>query len=152
MKLTEVLPRQLDLSARRLLETLDGVTPAEAAARPDGLIPAIWHVGHVGVHHSYILRHVGYGPDIPEGWEEIFRKGSDGSGPYPRLDEVTAWFQSVREQIVRLAGEEERYSVPMEGAAWSTVGEALIWAHNHCGYHVGKVSTLRALLGKPVQR
>jgi hypothetical protein len=38
---------------------------------------------------------------------------------------------------------------PAEGRSYSTVEEMLVFAVYHRGYHVGKITTLRALLKKP---
>lgn len=136
----------------RLLESLEGLAPEEAETRPQGLAPVVWQIGHAAVSNARIMRSAGMDVHIPEGWEALFAKGSDGSGPFPPLDQVVAWFREVLGQFLELASSPEKYSMPIEGSAWSNVGEALMWMHNHHGYHAGKIATLRALLGRPPQR
>lgn len=151
MTFTDIIKVQLTNSAGRLLESIDDVSDQEAVARPEGLVPIAWHVGHLTLYDRVLLNRAGLGVPIPDGYEDRFRKGSRGEGPFPSLVELRATFLESQHLLLELSGQTDLHSQPVtDSRGYANIAEGLAWMHYHRGYHVGKIMTLRSLLGKPL--
>jgi len=146
----EIIKEQLNFTFQQLEGALSGVSEEEGAARPQGLAPIVWQVGHTAYYDAWLVELAIGGPLlVPAHYAELFQQGSTGDGPLPSLAEVRAAFRRAHEGLLQLAdGDLNRPAV--SGSEFSTVGGGLIFINVHRGYHIGKVFTLRALLGKPL--
>ncbi|WP_324715457.1 DinB family protein [Carboxydochorda subterranea] len=143
------LPSLLDMTAERIREALAGLSDAELRARPQGLAPALWQIGHVALSDANLAARAGEAVALPEGYAALFSRGSTGDGELPPKEDVLRLFQEAHDRLLRLAGGDlDRPAVSPSGA-YRTVGEGLVFMLYHRGYHHGKLMTLRALLGKP---
>ncbi|MDR7486874.1 MAG: DinB family protein [Armatimonadota bacterium] len=138
----------LDATAARLERVLDGVTDEDAAARPSGLTPIAWQVGHLGLVDALAVRRSGAAIEIPEGYDEVFSAGTGGAERFPPLAELRAFARAAHQGLVTLAREAPLDRPIPDVRAYTTVGQALAFLLYHRGYHIGKMATLRALLGK----
>lgn len=150
MDMRETLRRQLDSSGRTLLGVTGDVTEEEAAARPHGLAPIVWQIGHVTYYDAQLVSQVlGGEPGAPEEYARWFKQGSSGEGDFPSLADVRAVARRVQSRVLELADMD--LSQPLDGGgAYSNIGGALMFTLLHRGWHTGKIMTLRALVGKPV--
>jgi len=142
--------KQLEFTAQWLEQALQDVSEAEAAARPEGLAPIVWQVGHMAYYDAWLVQDVAGGELlVPTGYRELFQQGTTGEGPLPPLAEVREAFRRAHAGLVRLA-ESANLEQPADGGdEYATVGGALSFMNLHRAYHIGKIFTLRALLGKP---
>lgn len=77
MDLRETLREQLGKTGRMLLGVTGDVTEEEGAARPQGLAPIVWQVGHVTYYDALLVQEVLGGPlEVPEQYGEWFKQGS----------------------------------------------------------------------------
>jgi uncharacterized damage-inducible protein DinB len=132
----------------RLRRCLDDLSDDEAHTSPAGLSPVIWQAGHVATTDFAFARRVDTRASIPHGYEALFQTGTGGAAAYPPLAEVRGNLDAAQEILEALAGT-GTLDAPAEGRSYRTVGEMLVFAAYHRGYHVGKITTLRALLKKP---
>jgi uncharacterized damage-inducible protein DinB len=144
----ELLLYGLQSTHTRLQRCLEDLTEQEAGAKPDGLTPIIWQAGHVATTDFAFARRADGHTEPPAGYEALFQMGTGGADSYPPLAEVRAALDRAQEILEQLSGEAP-LDAPVKGRSYATVGEMLIFAAYHRGYHVGKVTTLRALLKKP---
>lgn len=147
----------LNLSHSRVREAIDGVSDTEARRVLAGkLTPIVWQVGHLAlVDSTYVGRSGGESP-VPARYTELFKQGSGGEQNYPSLSEVWNVFDTTHRALAdRAAGAAYETPVPPSVTAppaYKTVGEMLLYASYHRGYHIGKIMSLRGLLGKAVLR
>lgn len=146
----------LNLSHSRVREAIDGIADSDARRVLGGkLSPIVWQVGHLAlVDGLYVARSGGESP-VPGAYAEVFKQGSGGEQAYPPLSEVWNAFDAAHRALAdRAAGAAYETPVPATAAtpAYQTVGEMLQYASYHRGYHIGKIMSLRALLGKAVVR
>lgn len=135
-------------TAERVMRSISDVSQEEAAARPQGLTPIIWQLGHVLLTEAFILRRFGQTVDLPPEYDTLFAMGSGGEADYPSIDEIRPLLGAINERLCGLAASAP-FDQPLEGSkVYGTVGEALAFMPHHRGYHVGKITTLRGLLGK----
>lgn len=147
-----LIQQQLRLSHRLLKHSLNDVTEAEAHQVPaQAVSPIVWQAGHV----AYINFSFAYGPSqardrAPETYPGLFSTGTGGAAAYPPLAAVVKAVDDSHAALLAAAGE-ANLNAPNEGpfGAWSNVAEMFAFANSHCWYHIGKINTLRALLGKP---
>jgi len=132
----------------RVLRSLHDVTEEEARQMPHGLTPIIWQAGHIALTDIRCVRRAGRTADVPTGYSELFPPGSGGPAAYPPVAEVVEVLQQAQQQLLEIARSAE-LQAPVESHNYGTVGEMLVFTIYHRGYHVGKMSTLRALLGRP---
>ncbi len=147
-----MVAQQLTNSYERLKRTLEGITEAEARRVLEGrLAPIVWQVGHLAVVDAMFVQRGGGSTAVQPRYTELFKPGTGGNADYPTLAEVGGVFSSAHQGMLGFAAEAE-YAKPLESpsGAYTNVGEMLIYACFHRGYHVGKTATLRALLGKPL--
>ncbi|MDR7481314.1 MAG: DinB family protein [Armatimonadota bacterium] len=148
MDIRAVLLYGLTATHARLLRCLEDLTDDEARRTPHGLTPIIWQAGHIALADAGFARRADGRTEPPAGYEGLFATGTGGPAAYPPLAEVRDAVnrgQGRLEEIARTADLAAR----VDARNYSTVGEMLAFATYHRGYHVGKITTLRALLGKP---
>jgi len=134
----------------RLHRCLEEITEEEARRSPlPGLAPIVWQVGHLAWADFGFARRADGRSEIPRGYDDLFKPGTGTGGEsFPSLAEVTGAFdraQAALENAARTADP----ATAVEARNYSTIGEMLVFAFYHRGYHIGKLTTLRALLKKP---
>jgi uncharacterized damage-inducible protein DinB len=145
----ELLLYGLRATHTRLQRCLDDLSDDEARMSPaGGLSPIIWQAGHVATTDFAFARRVDKQTSIPQGYEALFQMGTGGQAAYPSLADVRGSLNAAQQILEALAGT-GTLDAPVDGRSYSTVGEMLVFAAYHRGYHVGKITTLRALLKKP---
>jgi len=145
----EALQWMLQTSVEGLQSLLEDMDEEELAARPQGLAPVVWQVGHVAVFDAQLARQAGRPVDIPLGWEALFAKGSSGEGPLPPMERVMGLLRTANDQLVELCATDLARPVVTSSGQAAPLARALVFHLFHRGYHAGKIMTLRALLGKP---
>jgi DinB superfamily len=144
----ELLLFGLDSTHSRVLKCLDDVTEDEARRLPSDLSPIVWQAGHVATTDFAFARRAGGQTPIPANYEALFQMGTGGHAAYPSMAEVRGSLDRAQQILMELA-KTANLDAPVEGRSYSTVGQMLVFAAYHRGYHVGKMTTLRALLKKP---
>ena len=147
-----LIREQLVVTQQFLKRCLSDISDDESRRMPDAtLSPIIWQVGHLAAINSYLVRRVGGAAAAePARYRELFKTGTGGSAAYPPLDAIVAACDSTHEALVRALAE-ANLDAPNESSAgfWKDVGGLFSFANSHRWYHIGKIMTLRALLGKP---
>jgi hypothetical protein len=142
----------LGVSHDRLREAVNGVSEADARRVMAGtLTPIVWQVGHIALVDGNWVRRAGGDSPVPARYAEVFKQGSGGEQDYPPLAEVWDVCESAHRALVDRADGAD-YETPVDAPSYKTVGEMLMYAPYHRGYHIGKIMSLRALLGKTVVR
>jgi hypothetical protein len=142
----------LGVSHDRLREAVNGVSEADARRVLAGkLTPIVWQVGHLAMVDGNYVRRTGGESPVPARFAELFKQGSGGEQDYPPLAEVWNVFDATHRALVDGAGGAD-YQKPVDAPSYKTIGEMLMYASYHRGYHIGKIMTLRSLLGKAVVR
>lgn len=147
-----MVTQQLDTSYVRLQRALEGVSEEEGRRVLAGrLAPIVWQIGHLAVVDANYVQRGGGSYTVPSRYPDLFKPGTGGEAEYPALKEVWAAFSGAHRALLKVVDEAD-YARPREhpGRAYTNVGEMLIYACYHRGYHVGKTATLRALLDKPL--
>jgi len=144
---------QLALSHRMVGRCVGDLADWEAARRPDGVLaPAVWHVGHLAAADLKFLGVAGIVPavNLPESYPALFRPGTGDAEDYPPLGEVAKTFHATHEAIVRAVAEANLdAAVENSPGPFATLGEMFSFTAAHRWYHIGKIASLRGLLGKP---
>jgi len=147
-----LIRHQLGLSHRLLKFTLDDVSNEEAQRMPSpALSPIAWQVGHVAfVNFTFAFGREAVQTKVPQAYPKLFATGTGGRADYPAFGELMKTLDDSHAALLDAAGHAD-LGKANEGpfGAWSNLGEMFAFASTHCAYHVGKVTTLRALLGKP---
>lgn len=142
----------LAITHERLHDAIRDVPEADARRLLAGrLTPIVWQVGHLAVVDGNYVRRAGGDSPVPADYTGLFKQGTGGEADYPALAEVWNVFDAAHRALVDRAGAVD-YATPVDAPAYKTIGEMLVYASYHRGYHLGKVMTLRGLLGKPIQR
>ncbi|MDQ7849513.1 MAG: DinB family protein [Armatimonadota bacterium] len=143
-----LLAEMLDGTAHRIHRVLTDISEEDARARPQGLAPIVWQVGHIALVDARALVRSGVAVEVPPAFEPLFTAGSGGEADYPPLASVLPVLDRVNDRLRQLALEGD-LARKVEGThSYATAGEALLFLLYHRGYHIGKITTLRALLGK----
>lgn len=151
MDLRDIIVGHLGLSHQRVMKSLEGLTEDDVQRSPTGdLSPVIWQVGHLAWTESFYAGRANGGRSAPASYEGLFGSGTGGKKDYPPFADVTAAFAKAQETLSATARAAD-LAHPIEGRSYSNVGELLLFACFHRGYHYGKIATLRALLGKPLE-
>ncbi len=133
----------------RIHRCLEEITEEEARRPPlAGLSPVVWQVGHLAWADFGLARRADGRTEMPQGYEALFKTGTGGEAAYPSLEEVAAALDRAHKALEETARTAD-FATPLETRNYRTVGEMLIFACYHRGYHIGKMTTLRALLKKP---
>ena len=114
------------------------------------LSPVSWHPGHLVVIDGDIARQAGrWAAAAPAEYALLFKTGTGGQADYPPLDEIASAFDDTHEALGRALAE-SKLDAPNEGPGglWKDVTGMFLFANNHRWYHIGKITSLRALLGK----
>jgi len=112
-----------------------------------GLTPMIWQVGHVTMTEVGYAKRSGVAVEVPSSYEALFKMGTGGQATYPPLADVRQAFEATHQALLKVASTAD-FATPVEGRGYSNIGEMLVGACVHRGYHIGKMTTLRALLEK----
>lgn len=149
MDIKELVLYGLRATHTRALRCVDDVTDEEARRRPgDSLASIVWQLGHLALTDKGYLERLGASSSVPESFEGLFKTGTGGPANYPSLVEVRAAFDDGQHRL-EAAAQEADFGTPVDARSYGTVGEMLIFGCYHRGYHIGKMTTLRALFGKP---
>lgn len=151
-----LIQHQLTTSHQIVKHCLGDITQTEASRLPeDVLAPIVWQVGHLAVANRVFLERAGVTPatELPEQYAALFKTGTGGAADYPPLGEVVQAFDETHEALAR-AVTEAKLETPIEvppgrPRVFTNIGEMFSFADAHRWYHIGKITTLRALLGKP---
>lgn len=144
----ELITYGLETTYARVVMCVDDLSEEDARERPSRLTPVIWQLGHLVIRDSGYLTRAGGSIEIPAAYEAIFKMGTGTAVDYPMLAEVRRYFETVQRGLLDAARSTD-LAKPVEGRSYRTAGEVLTFTAYHRGYHVGKMTTLRALLGKP---
>lgn len=151
-----LIQHQLATSHQIVKHCLGDISEAEASKLPEAtLAPIVWQVGHLAFTGRYFVERAGAAPaaELPERYAALFKTGSGGAADYPPLTEVVRVFDETHEALTRALAEanlETSVDVPPgRPRVFTNVGEMFSFADAHRWYHIGKITTLRALLGKP---
>jgi uncharacterized damage-inducible protein DinB len=151
MDMAAMISQQIVGSRERLRRCLEDLTGDEARrVLAGGLSPVTWQVGHLAVVDATFVQRGGSAYAPPPHYLDLFKMGSGGAADYPPLGEAWEAFDGAHQALLRVAAEAD-YRTPVEHRfrIYTNIGEMLIFACYHRGYHTGKIATLRALLGKP---
>ncbi len=149
MDINAMISQQLDLSHERVKRCVADLTDEEARRVLAGMLtPVIWQLGHLAVVDAGVVQRGGGSYTVPPRYVDLFKQGTGGQADYPPLEEVSATFDGAQWALLTVAREAD-YTKPVEARAYTNVGEMLIFVNQHRGYHIGKMTTLRALLTKP---
>jgi hypothetical protein len=154
-----LLQYQLAVSDQALKRSLDSIADDEARRTPSGLSPIMWQAGHISLANFGFARgRPGFviGPDtapaemLPGDSAALFKLGTGGAAAYPPFGDVLGSVDASHDALASAVTEAD-LNAPNEGprGSWNTQAEAFAFAVMHHWYHVGKINTLRALLGKP---
>jgi len=146
--LSTLLAGMLGSTATRIQRVLADVSEEDARARPQGLTPIVWQVGHMAFVDSRVLVRSGVIVEVPASYERSFTTGSGGEADFPPLTAIVPVMMELNDRLQLLAVKGD-LTQPIGGTrSYASVGEALGFVVYHRGYHIGKITTLRALLGK----
>jgi len=151
MSQRESMRHQLEVSHGAMVACLEGLSEDEVTRVPAaGLSPIIWQVGHIALLDAMLGQFAGGRFAAPQGFPELFGTGTGGPARYPGFGQVKEAFEGAHHALVQIAIESD-YETPQDTPLkqfYGTVGEMLTFVCFHRGWHVGKATTLRALLGK----
>lgn len=147
---------QLATSHQIRKHSVGDIAPAEANTLPEAILaPIVWQVGHLAFSNTNFIQRAGATPavELPERYATLFKTGTGGAADYPPLSEVVKSFDDTHEALVRAVAE-AALETPVEVPAgrprvFTNLGEMFSFADAHRWYHIGKITSLRALLGKP---
>jgi hypothetical protein len=159
MRLSHVCLRLLAYSKASLLRSLEGLTQDDLLWQPaKGKNGIGWNAGHVGQFQSSLL----WGFDEEPDWSCVgplltFGYGSDPEQtrcaipPKARLIELIHhdWTQ-VLTRLSQFTDEQFEGQVPLRNPDGETLFEMLHRISWHADHHVGRISALRAAIGKPL--
>jgi uncharacterized damage-inducible protein DinB len=148
MTTRDVLLYGLSATHARLLRCLEDLSDDDARRTPHGLSPVVWQAGHIALTDAALARRADGRTEPPAGYEALFAMGTGGPAAYPPLAEVRDALNRGQQRLEEIARTVDP-GARVDARHYSTVGEMLAFATYHRGYHVGKITTLRALLGKP---
>jgi len=139
---------EINRTNRILLRTLEDLSADELQRSPvSNLSPVIWQVGHVAATDAYFARMCGADVTVPEAFMGLFGRNTGGAKPYPGLVDVKPVYETGQQALVALAQSTEMGRA-VESKNFKTVADALSFNCFHRGYHIGKICTLRALMGR----
>ncbi len=152
MDAAATIAQQLTVTHDRLRRAIDGLTEDDARQVLAGrLAPVVWQVGHLAYVDSNYVQRGGGSPPAPPHYADLFKPGTGGQQDYPPLGEVWSVFEGAQRGLLSVARAAD-LAAPLDFPAYKSVGEMLVYSCFHRGYHIGKIATLRALLGKPLPR
>lgn len=139
----------LNATQIRVHRCLEEISENDARRSPiPGLAPIVWQVGHLAWSDFGFARRADGRTEMPDGYEALFKPGTGGGDEsYPSLDEVKEAFNHAH-QALESAARTVDPDTPVETRNYGNVGGMLVFACYHRGYHIGKMTTLRALMKK----
>jgi uncharacterized damage-inducible protein DinB len=151
-----LIQHQLVTSHQIVKNCLGDITEAEASKLPEAILaPVIWQVGHLAIANKNFIERAGGTSTtaLPERYAALFKTGTGGTADYPPLSEVVNAFDETHEALARAVAE-AKLETPIEvppgrPRVFNNLGEMFSFADAHRWYHIGKITSLRALLGKP---
>ena len=144
----DVFLMEISRTNRILLRTLEDLSADELQRSPvSNLSPVIWQVGHVAATDAYFARMCGAEVVLPEEFMGLFGRNTGGAKPYPGLVDVKPVYEKGQQALEALAQSAEMART-VESKNFKTVADALSFNCFHRGYHIGKICTLRALMGR----
>jgi hypothetical protein len=117
-----------------------------------------WIAGHITLPHRRVAKELGAQVDIPEGWVELFGRGSQPQcdpGAYPPKAELIRAFMEGHEQLAAVYATATPAQLAAPNVRWkptriSTVGAMAIHAMTtHEALHLGQLSAWRRAMGLP---
>jgi uncharacterized damage-inducible protein DinB len=156
MNIKQALGFMLKQNEGALKKLWDEINDEESLERgKDNLNHIRWIAGHIANANGYMVNVAGGSPDIPHGWDELFRGGKEmeeDPSKYPSMKEIRNNFEANRKELYRAL--EEIPEVELETAKelapdWNIPPqEALLFLCNHEFYHAGQISMMRNVIGK----
>lgn len=144
----ETLQYGLSATHTRIHRCLEEISEEDAGRSPiAGLASIVWQIGHLAWADFGFARRVDGRVEMPAGYDGLFKPGTGGEGPYPTLKDVTVALDRAHQSLEGIARTAD-LATPIEARNYGSVGQMLVFACYHRGYHVGKMTTLRALLNK----
>jgi uncharacterized damage-inducible protein DinB len=151
-----LIQHQLVVSHEFTKTTLSDIAEDEASRPPNAtLAPIVWQVGHLAFVQHQLIRRAGVASasSLPERFAAVFKTGTGRAADYPPLGEVVKAFDDTQEALVRAVAEANLETPvkmpPGRPPLFTNLREMFSFAVAHRWYHIGKITTLRALLGKP---
>ena len=113
------------------------------------MAPIAWQAGHIAYYDAIMAHRCDGKTAAPAAFEALFKMGT-GADPaaYPSLPALREAFVAIHAALVDIATHRSP-SDPVDSPRYTNVGEALAFTLYHRGYHVGKITTLRAMIRKP---
>ncbi|HEQ99855.1 MAG TPA: DinB family protein [candidate division Zixibacteria bacterium] len=156
MDIKQALGFMLKQNQGALKKLWDEITDEESLKRgEDNLNHIRWIAGHITNSNGYMVKAAGGTPDIPPGWDELFRGGKEmeeDHSKYPSMNEISDNFDINRDELYRAL--EEIPVAKLETAKelapdWKIPPqEALLFLCSHEFYHAGQISMMRNIVGK----
>lgn len=148
-----LLQQQLAVSHQIVKQCLGDISDDEARRMPNPtLSPIIWQVGHLAVTNARFIERAGAAPatSVPANYPDLFKTGTGGKVAYPSMEAVVGAFDTTHGALMRAVAE-ARLDAPNDGprGLWKNQAEMFGFSNTHRWYHIGKINSLRALLGKP---
>jgi len=148
MDAASMVRRGLESTYDRLQRCVADLTDEEAGQMLAGqLTGATWQLGHTVLVDAAVIKRAGGTSAVPDAYGDLFKMGSGGQALYPPLADVRKALDGTQAALLHLAATAD-YGTPVEGQNYLNVGEMLVFNCVHRGYHIGKLTTLRALLRK----
>lgn len=141
------LTRGLVNTHERVLLCAADLTDEEGGRVVAGLTPIVWQVGHVCATEVGYTKRGGMPVELPPSYEALFKMGTGGQATYPPLADVRQSFEATHQALLKIASGAD-LAAPVDVRGYANVGEMLVSASVHRAYHIGKMTTLRALLEK----
>ena len=157
MSLKEDVKKSLENNTGSLKMFLKDINEEESLARPDQNINHIrWIVGHIVVHAEMMLKILKGNMEMPEGWDNMFAYKSqllDDTSQYPSmkelLDKYDDIYNSMYARLENMSDEELKQEF---GEFWGKKeirSNGIQWLGKHEYYHMGQITLIRKMLGKP---
>ena len=148
-----LIQEQTNASHGIIKHCLADISDEEACRIPNAaLSPIIWQVGHLALVNLAFIKRAGIvtAASVPESYGGLFATGTGGKADYPALESVVKTMDDTHDALIRAVGEANLDAVN-EGprGLWNNVAGMFAFSTTHRWYHIGKITTLRALLGKP---
>jgi hypothetical protein len=148
-----LLQQQLAVSHQIVKHCLNDLSDEDARRMPNAtLSPIVWQVGHLAMTNVSFIQRAGLTPatPLPENYPDLFKTGTGGKADYPEMQAVVRAFDDTHEALMRALSEATLDS-PNEGprGLWKNQAEMFGFSNTHRWYHIGKINSVRALLGKP---
>jgi hypothetical protein len=150
MDIVTTVRSQLQVTHERVKRCLGDLSEEEARRSPlPRLSPVVWQVGHLAFVDALFAQKAGAAYTIPKDYERLFKMGTGGQAEYPPVAHVGKTFDETHAMLLKVADSTD-LAAPVESHAYTNIAGMLIFACYHRGYHVGKMTSLRALLEKPI--